>query len=74
MRSHDLARELLKAPDGEIRCSVDISTGEHDADDRCFGEFADINSLPSSNGFGSNYVDLNFDGEIQKPIRNDNEY
>lgn len=34
MTSHELARELLKAPDLEVAASIDISTGEDDYDRR----------------------------------------
>jgi len=61
MKSHKLAKILLSAPDGEIECSVDISTGEHDADARVFGCFTEVNSLPTDKGFGSNIAMLLFD-------------
>ena len=66
MRSHEMAKILLEAPDGKVVCSVDISTGEDDANARCFGEFEEINSLPSDVGFGSNEVQLLFSGSIQR--------
>jgi len=65
MRSHELAKAMLEAPDGKVICSVDISTCEEDADARCFGEFDEINSLPSEVGFGSDEVQLLFSGHIQ---------
>ena len=69
MRSHELAKELLEAPDGEIVCSVDISTCEGNAEDRCFGEnFEGINSLPTDEGFGSDEVVLLFSGNTNLGI------
>jgi len=63
MKSHDLARALLGALDGEIVCSVDIST-EEEPTRRCFGEFDEINSLPTDEGFGSTEVQLLFSGSL----------
>jgi len=69
MRSHELAKELLEAPDGKVVCSVDISTGQDDAGDRCFGEaFEGINSLPTDIGFGSDEVVLLFSGNTNLDI------
>lgn len=65
VRSHELAKIMLAAPDGKVVCSVDISTSEKDANARCFGEFEEINSLPSGVGFGSDEVQLLFCGSIQ---------
>lgn len=63
MRSHELAKKMLEAPDGKIVCSVDISTCEDNAEDRCFGEeFEGINSMPTDAGFGSDEVVLLFRG------------
>ena len=62
LRSHELAKAMLAAPDGKVVCSVDISTNEESADHRCFGDFEEINSLPSEEGFGSEEVQLLFSG------------
>lgn len=67
MKSHELAKIMLSAPDGEITCSVDISTSDSDADRRCFGTFTEVNSLPTEQGFkgfGGSSVELLFDGHI----------
>ena len=56
--------ELAKKSGLKIICSVDISTGEHDADARCFGTFDEINSLPSDAGFGSREIQLLFSGSL----------
>ncbi|WP_415912548.1 Lar family restriction alleviation protein [Neptuniibacter sp. QD37_11] len=45
-------------------CSVDVSTGEDDADARCFGTFTEINNLPSDTGFGSRDIELIFHGSL----------
>ena len=63
MRSHELARAMLDAPDGEVICSVDISTEQDDSNARCFGAFFEgVNYLPSDVGFGSDEVSLLFSG------------
>lgn len=64
MRSHELAKRLLEAPDGDVCCSVDISTCEEDSSRRCFGEFTEINSLPTDTGYGSTEVMLLFEGSL----------
>ena len=38
MRSHDLARALLNAPDLPVDISTDVSTGDESAGDRAFGK------------------------------------
>ena len=38
MKTHELAKILLKRPNGELTISIDISTGEHDAFDRAQGD------------------------------------
>jgi hypothetical protein len=62
MRSHDLAKFLLEREDGEVECSVDISTCEEDSDRRCFGELVEVGHTPTGEGFGSNEVMLLFVG------------
>jgi len=64
MDTHELARVLLAAPVGKIVCSVDLSTCEDNVDRRAFGEFVEINQLPSSVGFGSGEAVLLFDGSL----------
>lgn len=56
--------ELAEKSDLNITCSVDISTGDHDAGARCFGEFEEINSWPSDDGFGSREVQMLFAGSL----------
>lgn len=56
--------ELAQKSGLEIICSVDISTGDHDANARCFGTFDEINSLPSDTGFGSREIQLLFSGSL----------
>ena len=56
--------EMVKASGLDIVCSVDISTGEHDAHARCFGVFEEVNDLPSDVGFGSREIQLLFSGSI----------
>ena len=48
----------------KVICSVDISTGDHDAGARCFGEFEEINSWPTDDGFGSREVQMLFAGVL----------
>jgi hypothetical protein len=44
--SHKIARELLRLPNRELTVSIDISTGDHDADRRVFsGEYYGINDI-----------------------------
>lgn len=64
MRSHELAKALLAAPDGHVECSVDISTCEQDANLRCFGDLVGINGLPDDIGFGSDIAMLLFEGSV----------
>ncbi len=58
------ALELALESGLELTCSVDISSDDNDSDRRCFGEFTGVNSLPSDNGFGSNEIQLLFDGSL----------
>ena len=48
----------------KVICSVDISTCDDDAGARCFGEFEEINSWPSDEGFGSREVQMLFSGSL----------
>lgn len=64
MNSHELAKLLLRAEDGPICCSVDISTCEEDALRRVHGDFTEVNCTPSAQGFGGNEVVLLFEGSI----------
>ena len=66
MRSHELAKILLEHDDGDVTCSVDISTCDADADRRVFGDFVEINSLPTDEGFGSSEVVLLFVGNLNQ--------
>lgn len=40
MKAKEIAEKLLKNPELEVRCSVDISTGQEDFGRRVFGEEA----------------------------------
>ena len=64
MRSHDLAKFLLEREDGEVNCSVDISTGEDDSDRRCTGELIEVGHTPTNDGFGMSDVMLLFFGSV----------
>ena len=48
----------------KVVCSVDISTCDEDSCARVFGDFAEINSLPSDVGAGSNEIQLLFIGSL----------
>lgn len=45
----------------KIVCSVDVSTCDEDADERVFGTYTEINSIPSDVGAGSNELQLLFE-------------
>ena len=38
MNTHELAKRLLEQPDQPLIISIDISTGEDDAENRAFGD------------------------------------
>lgn len=46
-----------------IFASMDVST-EDNPNLRCMGDFEEINSLPSDNGFGSREIQLLFSGTL----------
>jgi hypothetical protein len=63
MNTHELAKYMLDAPDGALECSVDvIIDGEYR---KVFGEFTEINSLPSTIGFGGDIAMFRFDGSLE---------
>ena len=51
MKTHALAQQLLKMPDVECFVSVDVSTGEDDAEARVFGDVYGLqcNGRPEDN-------------------------
>ena len=55
---------LAKASGLDVVCSVDISCSEGDAENRCFGVFEEVNSMPSDEGFGSSEIQLLFSGNL----------
>ena len=62
--SHDIAAQMLLAQDGQIECSVDISTCDDDSGRRALGDFSCVNSFPGSDGFGSRSVEMLFCGSL----------
>lgn len=46
MKAHELAKQLLECENVEVIASIDISTGQLDANRRCFGDYcAGVNYL-----------------------------
>ena len=53
----------------KIICSVDISTCDKDAGARCFGDFEEINSWPTDDGFGGREVQMLFAGVLNEEAK-----
>jgi len=63
MKTHDLAKELLKGEDVEIEASIDISTCDGDSDKRIFtDQFFGINYQPGD----TSIVTLLFGATVEK--------
>ena len=69
IKTHELARQLLKLPDIPVGISIDVSTCEEDSDLRAFaGEYFGVNDITGHTGeivllFGGN---LNYKVCIKK--------
>lgn len=66
MKSHELAKALLTAPDCEVGCILNVTSEVNEDDQRFFGTLEEINHLPSNTGFGLNDAVLMFHGTIDK--------